>query len=92
MSDWANHRASAAGVAKERFQSYELYVHKICIGRLVLQYLSRVMDGQLLGGLGTCELTLEEECRDLSLQLHQLSTPVASAVAGLEVSLQWIQI
>lgn len=89
MSNWANHRASDAGEVKEWA---EVYLQKIHIGRLILQYLSRVMDGQLLGGLAPCELTLQEECRDLSLQIHQLSTPVSSAVAGLEVSLKWIQI
>lgn len=89
MSYWADHRASAADDVKEWA---EAYLQKIHIGRLILQYLSRVMDGQLLGGIVTCEITLQEECRDLSLQIHQLSTPVFSAVAGLEVSLKWIHI
>lgn len=88
MSDWAIHRADGED-GKDWSTSY---THKIRIGHLILQYLSRVMDGQLLGGLGTCELTLQEECRDLSLQIHQLSTPVTSAVAGLEVSLKWIHL
>lgn len=90
MADWAIHRADGAGEEVEDWS--ESYVHKIRIGRLILQYLSRVMDGQLLGGLGASELTLQEECRDLSLQIHQLSTPVTSAVAGLEVSLKWIRL
>lgn len=65
------------------------YARKVTIGLLILQYLGRVMDGKLQGGLGT---SLQEECRDLCLQIHQLGTPVSSAVAGLEVSLQWIQV
>lgn len=90
MSDWEIHRANGKG---EEVQDWcASYVYKIRIGRLILQYLSRVMDGQLVGGLGTCELTLQEECRDLSLQIHQLSTPVTSAIAGLEVSLKWIRL
>ncbi|KAF7974954.1 hypothetical protein HWV62_10675 [Athelia sp. TMB] len=89
MSEWAGHRYKSPRDVKEWSDGY---TQKVGIGRLILQYLGRVMDGQLQGGSGTCELTLQEECRDLSLQIHQLSTPVSSAVAGLEVGLKWMQL
>lgn len=86
MSDWAEQRVDA----RERTSGWSnVYVRKIGIGRLLLQYLGRVMDGKLLGG---AELSLQEECRDLALQIHQLATPITFAVAGLEVSLKWIKI
>lgn len=86
MSNWTEHRP----IAREGVKAWsEVYVRKIGIGRLILQYLGRVMDGEFLGGT---ELSLQEECSDLALQVHQLATPISSAVAGLEVSLKWIHI
>lgn len=57
---------------------------KVTTGRLMLAYLGRVMDGELSGEL--------EECRDLALQIHQLSNTLHSYVVGLEVSLAWAMI
>lgn len=57
---------------------------KVTTGKLMLAYLGRVMDGELSGDL--------EECRDLALQIHQLSKTLHSVVIGLEVSLTWASI
>lgn len=61
------------------------YQRKVVVGRLILKYLGRVMDGTLSGDL-------EAECRDLALQVHQLGSPLYAAVAGLEVSLHWVRL
>ncbi|KZP10197.1 hypothetical protein FIBSPDRAFT_899895 [Athelia psychrophila] len=52
---------------------------KVTTGKLMLAYLGRVMDGELSGDL--------EECRDLALQIHQLSKTLHSVVIGLEYSI-----
>ena len=87
MSDWAAHLIDPRDDLEEWAYGY---MRKVRTGQLILQYLGRVMDGQL-GGVGACELSLQEECRDLSLEIHLLSTPLSSAVAGLEVSLKWVR-
>lgn len=51
------------------------------MGRLILGYLGRVMEGRLAGDLA--------ECHDLALQTYQLGSGLYSAVIGLEVSLHW---
>ncbi|KAF7971125.1 hypothetical protein HWV62_21998 [Athelia sp. TMB] len=51
---------------------------KASMGRMILGYLSQVMDGRLSGDLA--------ECRDLALQTDQLDSVLYSAVIGLEVS------
>lgn len=61
------------------------YQRKVMVGRLILRYLGRVMDGALSGDL-------EAECRDLALQVHQLGSPLYAAVIGLEVSLDWVHL
>lgn len=82
MSDWVRHRhMSFDGMDAWR----DGYQRKIMAGRIILKYLSRVMDGALSGDL-------EAECRDLVLQVHQLGSPLYTAVAGLEVSLHWTQL
>lgn len=82
MSDWVRHRhMSFDGMDAWR----DGYQRKIMAGRTILKYLSRVMDGALSGDL-------EAECRDLVLQVHQLGSPLYTAVAGLEVSLHWTQL
>lgn len=57
---------------------------KARIGRLVLGYLGRVMDGQISGDV--------EEWRDLSLQIQELAASLHQAVVGLEVSLRWVRL
>lgn len=47
----------------------------------MIAYLGSVMDGELSGDL--------EECRELALQIHQLSNTLHSFVVGVEVSLSW---
>lgn len=59
----------------------EINSNKVSMGRLILGYLGRVMDGRLSGDLA--------ECRDLALQTYQLGSALYSAVIGLEVSLRW---
>ncbi|KAF7985447.1 hypothetical protein HWV62_5189 [Athelia sp. TMB] len=84
MNSWDGHRTESKEDVKEWADDY---ARKARIGRLILQYLGRVMDGQLTGlGVAAGELALQEECRDLSLQIHQIGAPIAAAVAGLEVS------
>lgn len=57
---------------------------KARIGRVVLAYLGRVMEGQISGDV--------DEWRDLSLQVHELGGSLHQAVAGLEVSLRWVRL
>lgn len=78
MEEWVQmkQRPSSAIIAW-----FEVSESKVATCRLMLGYLSRVMDDQVLGGL--------EEWRDLSLQSHQLGTMLYHAVVGLEVSLRW---
>lgn len=62
----------------------DIHHNKVSMGRLILGYLGRVMDGRLLGDLA--------ECRDLALQTYQLGGALYSAVIGLEVSLRWARL
>lgn len=57
---------------------------KARIGRLVLGYLARVMDGQISGDVN--------DWRDLTLQTQELAASLHQAVAGLEVSLRWVRL
>lgn len=82
MSDWVSHRHLASDAMDTWRNQYQ---RKVTAGRLILRYLGRVMDGELSGDL-------ESECRDLALQVHQLSSPLHTAVAGLEVSLNLVQL
>lgn len=62
----------------------ELNECKARIGRLVLGYLGRVMDGEVSNDIA--------EWRDLSLQVHQLTSSLHHAVIGLEVSVRCVRL
>lgn len=80
MDEWAHNTEQ-----RNRMDVWQdLYGERVKMGKLMLGYLGRVMDGNLSGDL--------EECRDLSLQIHQLASLLYSAVAGLESSLQWARL
>lgn len=81
MEEWSAMRQQPDAVVGPWLEFNE---SKASIGRLILRYIGRVMDGRLSGDLA--------ECRDLALQIHQLGSPLYSAVIGLEVSLRWVRI
>lgn len=62
----------------------ELSAAKARIGRSVLAYLGRVMDGEISDDIN--------EWRDLSLQVHQLASLLHQAVVGLEVSVRLVRL
>lgn len=78
IEEWSQVKRQPAAAILSWLEASE---SKATTGRLMLGYLSRVMDGQLPGGL--------EEWHDLSLQGHQLGASLYHAVIGLEVSLRW---
>lgn len=57
---------------------------KARIGRSVLAYLGRVMDGEVSNDI--------DEWRDLSMQVQQLVSSLHQAVVELEVSVRWVRL
>lgn len=80
MDEWMHNSEQRNGIDVRQ----DLYGERVKTGRLMLGYLGRVMDGNLSGDL--------EECRDLSLQIHQLASLLSSAVAELESGLRWARL
>lgn len=62
----------------------ELNECKARVGRLVLGYVGRVLDGEVSDDIN--------EWRDLSLQVHQLASSLHQAVIGLEVSVRLVRL
>lgn len=66
--------------ASEMDEWLQLAYDKIAAGRLILGYLSRVMEGSMSGDV--------EECRDLYLQGVQLMCQIQACVAELDSKVQ----
>lgn len=61
----------------------DMHAAKAKIGRMVLAYLGRVMDGEISGGI--------DESRDLAMQVLSLASSLQQAVVALEVSVRWMR-